>query len=114
VLIMMMITILSQRLGFVTGLSIALFPMVIITMTIERMCILWDERGPHEAIMSGVGSMVAASLAYLVMRNNALEYIFFAFPELLLVLLAITLIVGQYRGYRLSELRRFKAFLKSS
>ena len=114
VLIMMMITIFSQRLGFVTGLSIALFPMVIITMTIERMCILWDERGAHEAIMAGVGSMVAASLAYLVMRINALEYLFFAFPELLLILLGLTLLMGQYRGYRLSELKRFKAFLKSS
>lgn len=114
VIIMMVISIFSQRLGFVTGLSIALFPMVIITMTIERMCILWDERGAHEAIMAGAGSMLAASLAYLVMRNSTLEYVFFAFPELLLVLLGLTLIMGQYRGYRLSELRRFKAFLKSS
>jgi len=32
----------------------------------------------------------------------------FAFPELLLVLLAIILLFGQYRGYRLLELSRFQ------
>lgn len=112
ILLMMFISLFSQQTGYVGGLSIALFPMVIMTMTIERMCILWDERGPREAVQSGVGSLIAASLAYLSMHNHVVEYIFFAFPELLLVLLAIILMMGQYRGYRLSELKRFKAFLK--
>jgi hypothetical protein len=31
------------------------------------------------------------------------------FPELLLVLLALTLLMGRYTGYRLTELMRFKA-----
>jgi len=112
ILLMMMISIFSQQLGFVSGISIALFPMVILTMTIERMCILWDERGAREAIKSGIGSLVAASLAYVCMHNEFAEYIFFAFPELLLVLLGFTLIIGQYRGYRLTEISRFKALSK--
>lgn len=112
ILLMMTISIFSQQLGFVSGISIALFPMVILTMTIERMCVLWDERGAREAIKSGVGSLLAASLAYVCMHNAFAEYIFFAFPELLLVLLGLTLIIGQYRGYRLSEIKRFKALAK--
>lgn len=114
ILFMMLISIFSQQLGFVSGITIALFPMVILTMVIERMCILWEERGPKEAMMSGVGSLVAASLAYLTMQNAVSEYIFFAFPELLLVLLGLTLLFGQYRGYRLTELKRFKAFVKDA
>lgn len=109
IVLMMLISIISQQLGFLSGISIALFPMVILTMTIERMCILWDERGAKDAIKSGVGSLVAASLAYVCMHNNLTEYIFFAFPELLLVLLGFTLFVGQYRGYRLTEISRFRA-----
>lgn len=112
VMIMLLITILSQNLGLERGLSIALFPMVILTMTIERMCIIWDERGAQEAIISGIGSLFAASIAYLVMRNDQVEYLFFAFPELLISLLGIILWLGQYHGYRLSEIRRFKSFLK--
>lgn len=112
ILLMVMISIVSQHLGIDNGLSVALFPMVILTMTIERMCITWDERGPFEAIQSGVGSIIAAVIAYAFMQQNEIEYLFFAFPELLLVLVAIILWFGMYRGYRLSELIRFRYFRK--
>ena len=55
VLLMAGISVLSQRLDLQPGLSIALFPMVIISMTIERMSIVWEERGASEAIQEGVG-----------------------------------------------------------
>lgn len=109
ILLMILISIFSVHLGFENGLSVALFPMVILTMTIERMCIAWDERGPLEAIKSGAGSLLAAIIAYEVMRNTEIEYLFFAFPEFLFILIAFILLVGQYRGYRLFELLRFKA-----
>jgi len=108
ILLMIFISVVSQNLGLESGLSVALFPMVILTMTIERMCITWDERGAGEAIKSGVGSLIAAVIAFGAMNYKPMEYLFFAFPELLLVLLALILWFGQYRGYRLFELLRFK------
>jgi hypothetical protein len=109
VLLMIFISIVSQNLNLESGLSVALFPMVILTMTIERMCITWDERGAYEAIKSGVGSLAAAVVAFWVMNYKPMQYLIFAFPELLFVLLACILFFGQYRGYRLFELIRFKA-----
>jgi hypothetical protein len=109
VLLMAGISVLSHRLGIQPGLSIALFPMVIISMTIERMSIVWDERGASEAIQEGVGSLIVAALAYLVMGIAWLEHLIFVFPELLLLVIAVTLLIGRYTGYRLLELRRFKA-----
>ena len=41
VLLMMFISLMSHNLGMETGLSVALFPMVIIAMTIERMSVVW-------------------------------------------------------------------------
>ncbi len=107
ILLMIFISVLCQNLGLESGLSVALFPMVILTMTIERMCITWDERGAYDAIKAGVGSMVAAVIAFWAMNYAPMQYLMFAFPELLLVLLAIILWFGQYRGYRLLELFRF-------
>ena len=109
ILLMIFISVLSQNLGLDSGLSVALFPMVILTMTIERMCIMWDERGAYEAIKSGVGSLVAAVIAFGAMNYAPMQYLIFAFPDLLLVLLAIILLFGQYRGYRFLELFRFNA-----
>jgi hypothetical protein len=47
------------------------------------------------------------------MIERHVAYLFFAFPELLLVVLAVILAIGQYTGYRLSELRRFESLTRS-
>jgi hypothetical protein len=107
------ISVLSHKLGIQPGLSIALFPMVIISMTIERMSIVWEERGASEAIQEGVGSLIVAAVAYLVMGIAALAHLIFVFPELLLLVIAAALLAGRYTGYRLLELRRFKALRPS-
>jgi len=88
--------------------------MVILTMTIERMSIVWEERGATEALQQGLGSLVVAAIAYLIMTIKQVEHLAFVFPELLLVLLAGTLLLGRYYGYRLFELRRFKQLVKGS
>lgn len=111
VLLMAGISVFSQKLGLQPGLSIALFPMVILAMTIERMSIVWEERGASEALQEGLGSMVVAAIAYMVMGLAWLEHLMFVFPELLLLVIAATLLAGRYTGYRLLELRRFKALL---
>jgi hypothetical protein len=112
VLLMAAISVISQKLDLQPALSIALFPMVIIAMTIERMSIVWEERGASEAIQEGIGSLLVAALAYLVMGMGWLEHLVFVFPELLLVVIAATLLMGRYTGYRLLELRRFRAIAR--
>ncbi|MDX1405460.1 MAG: inactive transglutaminase family protein [Woeseiaceae bacterium] len=108
VMLMLVISVVAHKIGLETGLSVALFPMVIIAMTIERMSVVWEERGAGDAIRAGLGSLMVAAIAYLVMGMDWLEHIVFAFPELLLVVLALVLLVGRYTGYRLTELKRFK------
>ncbi|MDJ0699613.1 MAG: UUP1 family membrane protein [Woeseiaceae bacterium] len=109
VLLMMLISLVSHRLGMETGLSVALFPMVIIAMTIERMSVIWEERGAADAMRAGLGSLVIAVFAYIAMGIGVVEHLVFTFPELLLVILALTVLAGRYTGYRLLELRRFHA-----
>ncbi|MGB5256085.1 MAG: inactive transglutaminase family protein [Woeseiaceae bacterium] len=113
VLLMLFISLTSHRLGMETGLSVALFPMVIIAMTIERMSVVWEERGASDAIRAGAGSIVVAVVAYIFMGMAWLEHLIFTFPELLLVVLAMVILAGRYTGYRLSELRRFRALSTS-
>ncbi|MCP5267271.1 MAG: hypothetical protein H6934_14230, partial [Burkholderiaceae bacterium] len=111
ILMMAVVSVVAHKLGFDRGLSIALFPMVILTMTIERVSILWDERGPAAAMREAMQSLTIAALCYLAMSLPALQYLFFTFPELILVLLALTLLIGRYAGYRLLELPRFRAII---
>ncbi len=108
ILLISLFSLVGYRMGISTGLTITFFPTVIIAWTIERMSILWEEEGPFEVASQGGGSLLAAVLAYLVMEQRVVQHLTFNFPELNLIVLAVILLIGQYTGYRLSELARFR------
>jgi hypothetical protein len=110
--IMSVFSIVSYKLGINEALTITFFPMIILAWTIERMSILWEEEGAREVYVQGGGSLFVASLAYFAMSNETLSYLSFNFPELLLVVLSLIIVLGRYSGYRLLELIRFKSQVK--
>lgn len=101
------ISIVGYQMGFNTGMTVTFFPMIILAWTIERMSILWEEEGAREVLIQGFGSLFVAVLAYLAMSAPIVNHLTFNFPELHLVVLGLILLMGQYTGYKLSELRRF-------
>lgn len=108
VMLIALLALISHNVGLQLGLSLSLFPIVILTMTIERMAITWDESGAKEATLVGLGSLVAAALGFAVMSDPLVLHLLFTFPELLLVILALSLLLGRYNGYKLSEYWRFR------
>ena len=113
VLVIAAISLFSHKLGLEKALAVSLFPMVILTMTIERLSITREERGGAQSLKAAVGTLIAATLAHLLMTIPELTYFVFTFPAVLLILVAFMLAMGRYRGYRLTELMRFKALIKS-
>ncbi len=110
--IMTVFSVLSYQFGFNAGLTITFFPMIILAWTIERLSITWEEAGPKEVLVQGGGSLLVATLAFLVMDQQLTRHLAFNFPELHLCLLALILVLGRYTGYRLLELHRFAVFKK--
>ncbi len=100
---------LTYKIGLSEGIKITFFPMIILSWTIERMSILWEEEGYKEVFIQGGGSLLVAVIAYLAMNNLNIQHVTFNFLGLQLVILAIVLLIGNYTGYRLSELKRFKS-----
>ena len=107
VLLMTTISIISSKMGMETGLSVSLFPMIIISLVIERMSIVWEERGAGTALKEGAGSLLMASLAYMVMGIDVLRYWVTVFPEVNLIALGIVVAMGRYTGFRVTEFFRF-------
>jgi len=110
--IMAYVAIFAYRLGIQESITITFFPMIILAWTIERMSIIWEEDGPREVFIQGGGSLIVAIIACFAMTNSTIGYLTYNFPETLLIILAIIIIVGRYSGYRLSELYRFASFAK--
>ncbi|MEZ4753057.1 MAG: UUP1 family membrane protein [Bdellovibrionota bacterium] len=111
ILILCLISLINHKLGFERGVSVALFPVVILTMTIERMCVVWEEQGPNGALKQAIGSLFVASIVYLIFNTRAIAHITFVFPEVHLIILAAVLLLGRFSGYRLTEYMRYKYFL---
>lgn len=108
------LNIFTYNMGLPLGLSVSLFPIIILSMAIERMSIVWDERGPGEALSQGLGTLFVSAVIYFVIKNQIIEHIMFFFPELLFILFGITLLLGRYSGFRLIELYRFKEFVRKT
>lgn len=109
ILIISVFTVVAFKIGLIEGLRITFFPMVILSWTIERMSILWEEEGAKQVIVQGGGSLLTAVIVYLGMTNEFIRHLTFNFIGIQLVILAMILMLGNYTGYRLSELKRFKA-----
>ncbi|MGR5138042.1 inactive transglutaminase family protein [Vibrio jasicida] len=108
IMIISVFTVVAFKIGLTEGLTITFFPMIILSWTIERMSILWEEEGAKEVVLQGGGSLLTAVLVYLAMTNVYIQHLTFNFIGLQLIVLAGILLLGTYTGYRLTELRRFK------
>ena len=112
VLIIGILAIILQRFSINLGLSISLFPIVILSMLIERAALSWEESGAKETIVAGLGTVFIAVIGYLCVINPYVQHLAFNFPELLLLVLGINILVGRYNGYKLTEYFRFKSMQK--
>lgn len=113
VLLIAVLTVISHKMGINAGLSITLFPMIILTMMIERMALMTEEFGARETQKTLLGSLLAATIAFVAMDGQMVRHLVFVFPELLLIILACTILMGRYNGYKLSEYFRFKKLAKA-
>jgi hypothetical protein len=112
VVLIAVISLFSHKLGLERGLSVSLFPMVILTMTIERLSITWEERGGGHAFKVAVGTLIAAALAFLLMNIPELTYFIFTFPAVLMIMVGFMLAMGRYRGYRLTRAVPFQSLFE--
>lgn len=102
--------------GYHTGFEvlsfISLFPIVIITMVIERFSITQMETGTKASFLLSLGTVIVACAGYLVISSEIVQLTMFFFPELLLAIFGILILIGRYTGLRLTELWRFRPLKK--
>jgi len=111
VLFILALTAIGVEIGLLDLARVALFPMVILTLTVERFSIITEESGLIKALELSVLTMLVASGAYLLMSWRLLQSVVITFPEAILLVIAIYIYVGRYSGFRLMEWFRFKQIL---
>lgn len=112
IILIAVVTVVSYQLGLSEGLKITFFPMIILSWTIERTSILWEEEGPQEVLIQVGGSLLVAILTYALMMSDVVRHLTFNFLGLQLIFMAMILLLGSFTGYRLLELHRFYSMVQ--
>lgn len=93
---------------------LALFPVVILSFAAERLQEMAEQSRAVELVKAIAWTMFVTLLCYLAFSSVLLRGIFFQFPELLLVVLALQLAVGRWTGIRATEYHRFLRLFRAA
>ena len=108
VMSLMAFSILTIKLGLGRGAGVSMFPMAILTLTSERFTQTILEDSWREAAKRILITYVISAGCFLVISRQTLQVLIAAFPELLLLNIALNFLIGSWPGLRLLEYLRFK------
>lgn len=105
---MLSVTYGSIQLGALAPAHISLFPIAILTITIESFFSKSTDLGNREAFSMLLQTLAVVALIYWVIDSHFVQMVVFAFPEVLLAVAAANLALGRWMGMRWVEYRRFR------
>lgn len=114
VMVMMTMTVGGVQLGLFELAQMTLFPIAILAITSERFAIMVEEQGMANTMKLMLTTVVVIAAAYAVMSSLFMQSLFLAFPELLLVVMALNIWLGRWVGMRLMEFVRFRHLMTRS
>lgn len=110
---MLVTTMGAERAGLMRLTRVSLFPIAVLAITTERFYLSLTEDGPRDAFKFLAGTSVVILGCYFVMNSLTLQILVIAFPEVLLVVIALDMLLGRWVGMRVSEYIRFRHLLGS-
>jgi 7 transmembrane helices usually fused to an inactive transglutaminase len=102
----------SRRLGLDATRHVSLFPLVILTGMVERLWTLEEEDGARASLRTLFTTLLVAACVALIVGRPSVIHLVTTFPESIGLIAAALLLLGRYTGYRLTELHRFRDFLR--
>ncbi len=112
VVLFIFIAYISIELNVISLAYIALFPIVVLTISAERFARTISEDGFKEALLLAFQTLIVSAISYFAMNSNSMEAFFLGFPELFLAIIGINLLLGKWIGIRFIEYFRFKFLIK--
>ena len=111
VIVMMATTVGGVQLGFFELAHVTLFPIAILAITAERVALMEAEQGALKVAQITLMTLIVIAACYAVMDSLFMQSLVLAFPELLLVAIALNLWLGKWIGIRVMEFMRFRRLI---
>ena len=97
--------------GTSVPLSMAIFPMLVMSTVSEKFMAAQNEEGVRSAIFAIIGTLCIVIVSYYFITWSYFNNLLLSWPELVLTPVLITIILGKFTGLRLAELVRFRSLL---
>lgn len=108
VLLFLMLSLVLDRFDLGAPRGVLALPMAALAMTVEKITTVALDRGTRDALTLLLQTLFLGAGCALILLQPLFQALTINFPEILLVVLAEILVIGQYRGLRLREVVRFR------
>lgn len=92
--------------------SIAVFPMLIMTTLAEKFVSAQSGKGVYAAILLMLETTFVSLICYWVVELQSLQNLMLSYPEIILLLIVVNLLLGRWTGLRVFEYIRFREVMK--
>ncbi|MDN5213183.1 7TM domain-containing protein [Fulvivirgaceae bacterium BMA12] len=93
--------------GWLVASAPLFFPIIILTIISERMARKIEEEGTRNATELYVTTLLVTVLIYFVLSSEFIQHFVLTFPEIILTIAGINLLLGKWIGLRVMEYYRF-------
>jgi hypothetical protein len=102
----------SSIYGIIDVRNLSIFPVLLLILLSDRIVTLFLERDLEEAIQTTAITLFLGILGFLLLSWEQLRTFVLLYPELMLLLIPINIIIGRYFGLRILEYIKFQPILK--
>lgn len=93
--------------GWVTPSATLTFPVIILTLIAERFAQKVEEESLNDALFIYFQTLLVTIGCYLILSASVIQHAFITFPELLMGIAGLSLLLGKWIGLQLFEYSRF-------
>ncbi|MDP2684486.1 MAG: 7TM domain-containing protein [bacterium] len=94
------------------AISIAIFPMLVMSTLSEKFLSAQSEAGLKEALWGALSSVIVSVVAYYLIVWNGFNNLIMSWPELIILPIIGIIILGRFTGLRLTEYIRFRSLFQ--
>ncbi|NQZ76295.1 MAG: hypothetical protein HRT61_09310, partial [Ekhidna sp.] len=93
--------------GWLAASAPLFFPIIILTIVSERVARKIEEEGRYEASKLYATTLLVTMAIYFILSSTAIQLFVITFPEIILTVAGINLLLGKWIGLRVTEYYRF-------
>jgi len=97
----------SASFGLISITQLSFFPVLLLILLSDKIVGLQLSRGTKPAIVVTFFTLLLGSIGYAILSIEFIRGYILLYPEIILVLLPLNIVLGRYFGLRLTEYKRF-------